>query len=243
MINQVKFSRSVQFFEKGFCKRWSVDFYKDIDKPCLFVGLYRQEDIDVINQHNGFKVVWLTGKIQKVFQQLNPDNLVILISNGVDVCIPAEYKVKQGNIQIKDFSMFKPNKLGNKIYCYLGNGKGKHIMGYDLINQLKLLVEYKIIEGYQGHSMEQVKNNYYDNCFVNVKPNLTGGLTSAIELAKMGRYTISNSKALFCKNYEGLEDMVKLIEIESKKIGTIQPSLIDGYFNIGEEWKQEKFWE
>ena len=154
--------------------------------------------------------------------------------------ISDKYKKKKGNIQIKDFSMFTPNKLGDKVYCYVGNRSVQDQYGYDLLEKLKKEIEFDVVYGFLGHSIEFVKENYYDNCFVNIKVRLMGGMTTSTELAYMGRMTISNTKAPFCINYT--DDILDIIREESKKIGTIQPSVVGDFFDVGAEWKQLEFW-
>ena len=241
MIEQVKFSDGVRFFEAGFCKRWGVKPYFDINKSCLFAGVYTERDVDIINNHKGLKIIWNTGRIRDIFNMINPRDVVIMESSIIDhSLIKGKYKTKKTRIQIKDFSMFKPNPLGDSIYCYLGSESSKYIMGYDLIQEIKKETNFKIIEGYLGHHIEYVKKEYYDKCFVNIKPNIVGGITTAVELAYMGRFTISDAKAPFCIN--SLDNILSLIDQESKKIGTTQDPVIGDYFNTGEEWLNENFW-
>ncbi len=241
MIEQVRFSSGVKFFEADFCKRWNLNLYSDIDAPCLFAGVYFPEDIRAINDHKGFKVVWNWGGIGDFFNNLDPVNVVVMMSPFINHdSISDKYKKKKANIQIKDFSMFTPNKLGDKVYCYLGNPNVQDQYGYEVVEKLKKEIEFEVIYGYLGHSINFIKEQYYDNCFVNIKTKVIGGMTTATELAYMGRMTISNTKAPFCIDYK--DNILDIIREESKKIGTIQPSMIGDFFDTGEEWKQLKFW-
>ena len=241
MIKQVRFSDGVRFFEVGFCRKWDVNIYSDINAPCLFVGVYFPVDVEAINKHKGFKVIWNTGRIRDIFTMINCKNVVVMDSGVIDhSSIKGKYKIKKASIQIKDFSMFKPGVLGDKIYCYLGDIASKEIMGFSFMEKLKMKTPFDIIYGFLGNSIEFVKEQYYDKCFVNIKPNVIGGITTAAELAYMGRMTISNTKTPFCINYK--DDILDIITKESKKIGTLQSSMIGDFYNIGDEWKQVKFW-
>jgi len=137
--------------------------------------------------------------------------------------------------------MFKPNPLGDNIYCYLGDESSKQIMGFSFMEKLKRETSFNIIYGFLGNNIEYVKEHYYDKCFINIKPNIVGGITTAVELAYMGRFTISDAKAPFCIN--SLDNILSLIDQESKKIGTIQQSCIGNYYNAGDEWKLIKYWK
>lgn len=248
-IDQVYFSPSVKFFEKGFCKRWDVASYHDRNKPALFVGVYRPGDVKIINQHKGLKIIWHLGTVKDIFTGLNPKNLIVIVGRGIKFDIPARYSKKiidipiKDFIQLKDFTPYKPFPLGNKIYAYMGREKesSKKIMGYDTVKEIDRIIPFEIIYGYQGHSAEFIRDEYYKNSFVNIKPSITGGMTTAIEMAYMGRKTISNAIAPFCYKYNNLHDMYDIIMAESKKIGQMPQPLIDDSFFLN-EWKNINYW-
>lgn len=242
-INQCRFSESVKFFEPGFCERWGIKSYHDINLPCFFAGVYRIEDVKIINAHKGFKVVWNTGSTRRVFNKLKKD---IIVMQGVGVPFTSsKYKVKRCTFEIKDFSMFKPSPLGSSIYAYIGHDAEnfKVHYGYDFIEEVRKKISYPVIYGFRGKEMDYVKREYYDNCFVNIKPHSIGGFTTSTELAFMGRRTISNSDAPWCDPYRSVDDVVELINREAKKIGTVQESQIGKFFNTGEAWKNPTFWK
>ena len=246
MINQVRFSRRVRFFEQDFCKRWNTTTYKDLDAPCLFAGCYRQDDVDAINNHKGFKLVWNNGRVRSIFNQLDSDNLVVLkYTDCIDhSSLEGKYKMKQARFEIKDYSLFQPNKLGDCICVYLGNESGKYIMGYDEVEKLRKLTKRKILVSMLGKPREQLKAEIYDKCFIYFRPIIIGGIETSIELALMGRKTLSNSKGEGHVPYNDLEDACRLIEEEAKWIGKERGSvLMENYFDTGEEWKLVKFWQ
>lgn len=252
MIEQVRFSKSIKAFEANFCKKWNVVPYYDINKPCLFMGVYDIDDATTINNHKSLKIIFITGRLRKVykhFKLINPKNVVLKVTkNSEDYIydnfeeIKNKYKIKYCNFPIKDYSMFIPNILGNKIYCYLGSWKRRKYLGYNVIEEIKKNTPFEILYGFQGHTIEDLKANFYDKCFINIKPGLATGITSATELAYMGRYTISNSKIPFCIGYSNIDDIIKIINQEAKKIGTIQSSLVGDYHDVDIEWKQINFW-
>jgi len=246
MIEQTRWSKSVRFFEKDFCERWNLRTYHDPNAPCFFAGVYRPEDVDIINRHKGFKVVWNNGRVREnLFPLLDPTNMVVLkYTDSIDhSSIERKYKIKQARFEIKDYSMFQPNKLGDSICVYLGNESGKYIMGFDEVEKLRKLIKHPILVSMQGHSREWVKENIYDKSFVYFKPIEVGGVETGNELALMGRKTISPAKGEYYINYETIEQAAELIEIEANKIGTVQGNVLHpNYFDTGEEWKQVKFW-
>jgi len=248
MINQVRFSDSVKFFEQGFCDRWNIKKYHDINAPAFFAGVYSMnkegqytlKDVDIINKHKGFKVIWNTGAVDDCFDLIDPNNVVVKVGGGIIFSNP-KYRTKQVSFEIKDFSMFKPTPLGNNIYWYMGIPALNYMYFYSLYEEIKDRCKYNIILGYQGHNIEWIKKNYYDKSFVNIKPCICEGFTSSTEMAFMGRRTIGGTSAPWIKNFDTADELLKLIDIEAKKIGTMPKSLVGDFFTK-EDWRKVNFW-
>ena len=158
MIDQCRFSKTVMFFQKGFCERWGLSDYRDRDASCFFAGVYKQEDVDAINNHKGFKVVWNSGRPERIFSSINPNNVIVMVGIGIEFS-DTRYKIKNTTFEIKDFSMFRPNVLGDSVYVYLGNEKSKHRYGYDIIEEVKKKIPYRVLYGM--HSKIKVDNIAY----------------------------------------------------------------------------------
>jgi len=244
MIKQVRFSKGVKFFELGFCKRWNIQAYQNINEPCFFAGVYNMEDIEVINNHKGFKVVWNPGRIRPLFTLLDSNLVVMKQTDAIDhSLIEEKYKIKQARFEIKDYSLFKPNPLGDCIYCYLGTEKSKYKYGFEEVERLRKLTKFKILVGMLGRTIEQLKVDLYDRSFVYFKSALVGGGTTSNELALMGRKTISKTKGEFYLLYDSIEQACEMIENEAKNIGkTVGSVLNKNYYDTGDEWKRVKFW-
>jgi hypothetical protein len=246
IIKQVRVSNNVIFFAKDLMKKWELNSYNNVNEPCLFFGVYDESDVNIIKNHKGFKLVWFTNSDSKdlINKLVSVDNLVINYTEGLN--LPKGIKFKKTSIAIKDFSNFTPTTLGDKIYCYIGNGHTGNKHGFPIVKEIEKLVDFEIIYGKIGRDLECVKQDYYNNCFININITETGrsGLTTLTEMGFMGRYSISNTLDNFpCViRYKNTEEIVKIINEESKKIGTIQPSLLDNHFYTSEEWKNVDFW-
>lgn len=253
MITQCKFSSRVEHFKKGFIDRWKLKDYTDLKQPCIFVGIYDDEDFKSIQQHKGIKILLPTGTLDFKKNQEYIDTLLaykdIFFIKDWWTKYPRKANVKNINIPIKDYSLFKPNELGDKVYCYLGTEGNKVRYGFELVEKIKQETSFDILYGFRDFGkdlpIEKLQRECYDKCFVNLNLSLSGvgGFTSVNELAYMGRKSIttSNKREKFLINFKKEESIKRLIDRESRKIGTIQPSLIEDYF-VGDEWLDINFW-
>jgi hypothetical protein len=250
MITQCKFSPRVISFENGFKQKWGVSSYKSYTDSCIFVGMYDQQDFDVIKNHKGFKVLLQTGTLDfkknyEFIKRLAEDNNMFFIYSFFSG-FPDNAKVKEIHLPIRDYSAFKIIPLGDKVYTYLGSPPQAKRWGYDLVEEVERKTGFEIIRGFIGHTMDFVKKEFYDKCFINLNLSISGcgGFTTAYELGYMGRYSITTSKAdmpMFIR-FNSVNDIVNIIDGESEKIGTIPEPIMNGYHISTDDWKQESFW-
>jgi hypothetical protein len=246
-IDQACVAPSLNFFKDNFLKKFKLKEYYDINSPVVFFGAYLNSNL--INQHQGIKII-LPSTPDDYPNINNFKNTFFICSDNYN--LPEGVPRKSLTPEIKDYSMFTPNILGDKIYFYSGfkNGWDKR---HPLVNEIQKQINYEIITtSHQNlkdyYNISDLKSHFYDKCFLNL--NLTGnGLSTVIELGLMGRKTIfkpfnsNNIQRIEFPNfiyYNTLEDIFEIIENESKKIGTIQPSI--NAHNIGDEWLNLNYW-
>lgn len=219
MIKQVKFSDSVKFFEQGFKERWELEDYTSVNEPCIFVGVYSQKDIDIIKQNRSKKIVFILGAdIPNMLRLKGIENTTFASDkqNIIDLFKTNNMPVINKIIPLKSFDYFKPTKKGNKIYCYINNfqegNKRKHKL--DLLQPaINYFGEENFIFGTHGHTQKEVRE-WYKNSFVNIQLNEYAGFTSAIEMANMGRKSISNNPAPFCIPFTDSNSIIEIIKQE-----------------------------
>ena len=238
-FNQCHVGPHVQFFGKAFMKRWNFKPYTDIYAPVVFFGVTRQHEL--INNHKGPKILVTSGPFDLPDWNIVKNRKNLFILSAVDKlkkAPPPGVIFKREMIEMKDFSMFKPNVLGDKIYVYTGTGGWK--INSKVINELQPYLKYELIHARQGnptdifYDLRYIKENYYDKSFMCINLDPGHGMTTVRELALMGRKTAMNPinyKHLFNKaslpfilNHPTL-GLNKVIEKEAEKIGTIQPSI------------------
>ena len=238
-FNQCHVAPQVGFFRKEFMKRWNFKLYTDVNAPAVFFGIVGQDKL--INDHKGPKILITAGPADLPDWGIvkNRENLFLL--SAVDTLIehiPSDIIFKREMIEMKDFSAYKPNVLGDKIYVYTGFDNG-WICNSQLINELQPFLSYELI--YTKHNsindyydLKYLKENYYDKSFMCINMTAGHGMTTVRELALIGRKTAMNpinydnsfSKAsLPFELNHSTKGLAKVIEKEAKKIGTIQPSI------------------
>ena len=248
-------------FEKDFLERWNLKPYHDPNKPCIFFEAC--SSVERMLNHYSYKIV-LPIHIHDYrcfgFHSLlhHMGKLFIIASKRFpEFNYPEHVKVKNFFPEIKDFSLFKPNPLGDKIY-YHSTWEGYNPQCMETINRIRENVNYELIttdhkslSNYYNESV--LKENYYDKCFLNLNFTRGGSMCTSTELGLMGRKTIAsdprsndNSAIDFYDfpsfvKYSSFENILETIEEEAKKIGTIQPSMPP--HTIGEEWLDIDFWE
>jgi len=245
MIKQVRVSHGLRRFKPGIMERWDLKDYHNKNASCLFLNINGKEDIDAVKNHKGFKLIFFANSRGNEFINhfIGVENLAVMDFNPY-LTIPQGMKHKGGLFELEDFSMFKPNKLGDCIYCYMGNQHAKYRFGWNRIRKIQKRTKYKILLGFQAHTLKELKRDYYDRCFLNINLSRSGGggMLTVLELARMGRKTIMNTKHSFdcIIPYKDDEDIIRLINKEAEKIGTIQPE--NYYFTINDKWQDEKYW-
>jgi hypothetical protein len=221
MFANVKFSNAVKFFEQGFRQRHNSLPY-DVDKPCLFVGCYSTEDFNNIVNHRHPKQVMILGADVPAIDHLKYHDITFCSDKQLILNIFKDNNLKfiNGCIELKDFSNFKPAPLGDKIYCYINRDDEAHKAKHK-VELLQHAINYfgkdRFIFGTNGKTEAEVIEDY-KQCFINIQLNPFAGYTTALEMAKMGRKSISNTIAPFAIPFTNEQHITNLILEQWKKI-------------------------
>ena len=257
MINQFILSGGNKFF----LDRWEYQFpikcvnEEGYDKysSCLFVGCYSEDDLNNILNHRGLVVIrWCGSDIKRISEnwmnRINQKSNIyhIAISNWI------ADKLKEFGLKYK-FIPLVPNYLDYwkcegietpKIYMY--GFDERH--GIDIVERVKKDISYTIIHINSCYKYN-MKTLYsiYKECFLGLRLNSFDGESATVqEMGLMGRRTIYNGEQPAAIHWEDEQDVIELVNEESKKIGTIQKELsiaTKNYFNVGNEWTKESFWD
>jgi len=277
-FNQCYFSEGLKFFEKEALNAWSCVPYNDLNKPAIFHGIYHKKDIKTFNNHNSHKLLMLGGgdvkNIKYITNTKNTyfmgyDNFTIKLLENLGIkCKPYPHAAST----LADIPINYP--LGDKIYVYSGNHKRDYLSddkgtNKGLYNEcIKPLIDILGVKKFifaKKYTKKKLIQKVYKSCFIFIKPNVLGGLTTMWEMGKMGRKTITsdlikipnvynadleyNKKDSYfdTKNvigYKDLQNVIDLINRESEKIGNCNIETSWQTINLikHKPWKKLDYW-
>lgn len=224
-VKQAHVSSSLELFAKGFRDQWKLEEYNNRNQATIFVGMYNSTDVSLWNKHVGKKLVLFGGADIKNIRVLRPRPDEIIVDEFTYYQAMQQYYPQKPKkfirVAWKDYSDFTPEPLGNKIYCYQSgqNDGAKAKYRYDL---LQAVIEHfgkdEVLIGYQGKTLAEVKETYYRESFINLQFNPIAGFTTTLEMAHMGRMSISNYEAPFCHSFDGVDQIISYIESVKRSI-------------------------
>lgn len=261
-FTQAYISNVLPHFKEGFLNKWKLEEYNDPNKPSVFLGLYSQEDVNNFLNHKSYKIISLGGNDMHS-PQLNLLKKVVDFKTtfywqapGTPSDIAKQYNIphKELYIAMKDYSNLTPTPLGENIYVYMGSPNNQRLEYFkyrEIIHPLvevfgKSRVKWVFQKESSPLSMNKLIENYYNDCFVYIKPNNLGGATSMWELAHMGRRTLGNGfpDLNYVSEYSDIYNLIDLIMEESKYMGNIREDVANEAKKtfIGEEWLSLNYW-
>ncbi|MFO7257760.1 MAG: hypothetical protein DIU61_008700 [Bacteroidota bacterium] len=245
-ITQCHISPSLALFKKGFMERWGLSDYESPFQPTLFVGCYHYaDDILKINAHRGLKLILFGGADIPNIQRLDLRGLHLVVDSETYRLAPLLHRLSPKQflrIPFKDYSDLKPIPLGDKIYCYQAGETEAHQKKYRRPMLQEIIEHYgqdNVLLGIQGHTMQEVVKKFYEPSFINLQFNPLAGFTTAIEMAHMGRLTVSNHKAPFCLPFETTDDVIK--HIDSVRTNRLTAD-VSGFLHDSDDWLHTEFW-
>lgn len=248
-IIQAHISASLQHFDPGFRQRWNLSPYVDRDSPALFVGIYNRVDVAKVDLHRGFKLVLFGGADCPNAMLLKKGFTIVVdehtYNSSLRMYLDQEQRQrvrKFVRVPWKDYSDFKPMPLGDKIYSYQSNQteNAKTKYRYDMLESvMKHFGEDMVLVGYHGNSMDTMVKEFYSKSFVNLQFNSIAGFTSALEMAHLGRVSVSNYPAPFCIPWGNDDDVIRIIDNVMTNRITADPS---GFLHDSSDWLTTGFW-
>uniref|UniRef100_A0A6M3KYM9 Uncharacterized protein n=1 Tax=viral metagenome TaxID=1070528 RepID=A0A6M3KYM9_9ZZZZ len=254
-------------FKTRIANKYGFVPYTTPDEPAVAFGVYHQTTIDKILHSNELTIiVWAGTDVYDfcfrphvldytgITQKKNVRHVAISkwISNDLSkcgiphICLPV-------NVVSIDKGKFKPVPLGTKIYCY-SFALRPNLYGRAVIDAVKKkLSDIEFIDinnptntanlPFASDKMSEV----YKQCFIGLRPTVHDGCSNTVvELGLMGRRCIHNGWLPGSIPWNRVDDIVRNIREEQKKIGSINNLLAKQtvkYIDVPDDWLYTDFWK
>ena len=211
-IDQAYVSESVSDFD--WYNRFDLKPYYDSSKPCIFIGMYRDEDKEALKQHQSHAVVKWCGYdsiMNSDWKKFKKDEI-----QNISCHLNVTKQLKKKKIYCKLVDPYLMNEniyqgiAGNKIYAYCPETSNDYHRS-DLIKKVKkshqVLIGKAKYEQSKWHS--GIKYQIYNQCYIGmVLNNFAGGVTTILELQMQGKYCITNAaKSANCLPWKNIDDI------------------------------------
>lgn len=223
---------------------YDLKLYKN-NVPCLFFGIYNNDDLNRIKNHTGKRFIMFGGsdiKNKNIFEKF----LKIINKNDVIISISKWMKNYMDNIKLKntyleldlvDYKIFKPIKnTGNCIYVYDGDGKTnaseskKKVYNVNLINKIiEESSKYKFIKSSSLYEKgKEHNNNYvdmpniYKKCFIGIRLTEHDGNANTVQEFQAMNIPIVHNHSDYGLKWKNIDDILNHIKKYDKKKEKIQ---------------------
>lgn len=268
-IEQAYFSPSLSHFKNEFLECWDLIEYDNPEEPAVFYGLYydwddekkwptkSSIDIETYNNHKGFKIL-LCGAVEysgDQFNRIDKESLNLVVVDDWEVKLANTLKLFYKHLKVPyfDFDRYLPTKLGDKIYSHIPlrekDGKwGKHFENMFQYERLMKLFGEDMFCFPKEWTPPYEMLPYFNQSFINIKPHKIRGFNTSWKLGCMSRNTITTNieNAPNFLHYSTDDELKRLVDEESKKIGTIQNGVsekVKDYFHLSDDWLYEDYWK
>ena len=232
-IKQAYISPSVADFP--FLRCLNLEPYHDVEAPAVFYGVYTDNDLMKILNHQGFKVIRWCGHDAFNFRHwgmlwgchhVTPLWKVYQLVNEMGGYCEL---IKPENLDM----VMNPTPKESKIYAYVPASFPEY-HGIDIIKQLGL--EHKIVIGDGRASRAKwyggLCDPYYDNTFIGLMLSpFAGGGQSVVDMGLRGKKCITN--VIILPNtipWENMEDIRRAINQEMQTIGQTDTEMAQRVF-------------
>lgn len=226
-VKQGYVSKGLQSLNARFMKHFDLQPLQALDEPCIFFGVYDDNDLTILYAHQGLKYIIWGG------EDANPSNgqakatlrEVAILHNVVHLAISkclydrlAQQKFLPiyVDFNLVDKSLFYPvlkSELGRSIYIFNGQTPGReHVYGKPIYEALmKRLPQYHYILSNQTCVQYESMPGIYKQCFIVLRlTSRDGNANSVQECEAMGIPVVHNQSDYGLK-WETLEDVIKYI--------------------------------
>jgi GT2 family glycosyltransferase len=236
---------------KKFYRIYNIYILKPYENNCncIFFGVYNNDDLSKIKNHNGKKIIMLGGSdiknIDKLKTIIKKDDQIISISKWLNIHLN-NLKIDNTFIELDlvNYKIFNPVVIkGESIYVYDGDGKTikseskKEIYNSNLIDKIiKKFPQINFIRSSSLYSFDSDFNNYYDSipnvykkCFIGLRLTNYDGNANTVQEFKAMNIPIVHNHSEYGLKWGKIDDIVNYInyyryEYKNNKILVVLPT-------------------
>lgn len=244
--------------------------YFDPTQPCIFYGMYEDEQYNLLFQHRSLAVIVWTGgdidirRVKTKYRVMRLRELGHVRHMAISRFIANDLtKLKMPYQRLPfmgiDFNIFQPTAKGPCVYIYSTPGN-ESTYGKALYEEVvKRMPDLQFLM-YCHHKSPMLHRHphfqtcqtpselagVYARCFVGLRLTEHDGLAATvIELGCMGIKCLHNGDSPSSLNYGSVDDIVRLIRQEQQTVGTTDLQLaqrVRQYVDIGHDWLHVVRW-
>ena len=218
-------------FKNRFMARFDFNEYNSLNEPCIFFGVYTDEDLALIMNHKDLKIIIFGGSDINLDQNHNKNTIDLLktvdniIFISISECIYTRLKSIQINsiyyiLNLVDKNLFKyvdGSKKSNTIYIYNGQIEGReYLYGkkyYDMVI-LKL--------NSNGYTFNYIYSNklninhenmpeIYNKCFVMLRLTKYDGNANSVQECEAMKIPVIHNQSNYGLKWKNAEDICNMI--------------------------------
>lgn len=237
---QISVSHAVINFKTKMVEKYNLNEYLDTNAPTVFFGMYNENDYKKFLRHTGQKIIIWCGtdalNVKKNKHWWDELKKSVNISMSFFIYKSLSFCGIHSNIvpiaPTKNTLNVKPK--GDNIYWYYNSDDKRDFYGGKIINQIKKLTNYNIIESKLNSFDNDKISEVYESCFLGLRLTNHDGLpNTVVEMGLMGRYCLHNGNTPNSIQYdsENINDIIKKIDDQFKRKDEVDYDIAKKVFN------------
>lgn len=227
LYNQSVFSFGVSMFKDRAFKKYNLKEYSNTKSPCLFFGMYNDEDLLRIKNHKGLRIIIWCGddansknvhSYQTITEIKKLNNIIHISKSASTFNSLKKMKIHSilVNYNVVDFSIFYPipkSVLGNKIFIFNGQHKGReHMYGEKYYNEIiELLPQYGFIFSNVLNSEWKDMPNIYKQCFIMLRLTRNDGNANSVQECEAMEIPVIHNQSEYGLKWKTVDDIIQHI--------------------------------
>ena len=228
IAKQCYFSEGVLSFKSRICKKYNLIDYNNKYKPCLFFGMYNDNDLKKIKNHLGLRIIIWCGSDSNISFKHSKQTIseILMLQNIIHISksLSTLNSLKLSNINsilvdynVVDKTLFYPipkNKLGKSIFIFNGQHKGReHVYGAKFYKEvIKLFPNIHFIFSNKLNLKWEEMPNIYKKCFIMLRLTSHDGNANSVQECQAMNIPVVHNQSDYGLKWNSVNDIIKHIK-------------------------------